>query len=227
MFQSIQVMPWNRNLAPVVTTVTLKFGLAYQKYLYWLQILTLGRNQMTTIGSHKITLLKKLDKLDLSYNKLKGPIPKWLAGITLTGAQYGELDLDHNQFSGPIPGELCNIKPGLHVLGLTGNKLSGPIPASIGNCAQLQSLYVSGNALSGPLPHTLGKLKNLSSLSANHNRITGPLPVELGDLPNLREIDLDHNKLTGRIPSNYGPYTTDFPLAGLFTNNMLTGDFLF
>ena len=78
--------------------------------------MALGRNQMTTIGSQKITLLKKLDKLDLSYNKLTGPIPKWLAGITLTGANYGELDLDHNQFSGPIPGELCNIKRGLHVI---------------------------------------------------------------------------------------------------------------
>ena len=83
------------------------------------------------------------------------------------------------------------------------------------------------NALSGPLPHTFGKLKNLQSLYANHNQITGPLPVELGDLPNFREINLDHNKLTGPIPLNYGPYTTDFPLAGLFTNNKLTGDLLF
>lgn len=149
-----------------------------------------------------------------------------MASITLIGAQYGELDLDYNQFSGPIPRELCNIKPGLHVIQLTGNKLFGPIPASIGNCTQLQALYVGENALSRPLPHTFVKLKNLS-LYANHNQIIGPLLVELGDLPNFKEINLDHNKLTGPIPSNYGPYTTNFPLVGLFTNNMLISDLLF
>ncbi|KAH8963293.1 hypothetical protein BDL97_04G000800 [Sphagnum fallax] len=188
-----------------------------------LNILHLENNQMTSIGSTRITLLKKLDQLVLNYNKLSGPIPKWLGGITLTGVQYGELNLHDNQFTGYIPGELCNIKPKLLTLGLNNNKLNGPIPAAIGNCAQLRTLFVGDNKLSGSLPHELGKLKNFQELFAANNQLAGPLPKELGDLPNFNQMDIGHNKITGPIPSNYGPFSPDIPDPVDFTNNKLTG----
>ncbi len=109
---------------------------------------------MTSIGSTRITLLKELYYVDLAHNKLSGPIPKWLGGITLTGAANGALNLMFNQFTGSILGELCNIKPKLLKLFLNDNKLNGPIPAAIGNCTQLCTLAVGDNKLSGPLPRT-------------------------------------------------------------------------
>ncbi len=63
--------------------------------------LYLANNQMKSIGSTRITLLKKLDYLHLGYNKISGPIPKWLGGITLTGVLSGEPDLIFNQFPQP------------------------------------------------------------------------------------------------------------------------------
>jgi len=125
-----------------------------------LNSLSLESNQMTSIGSTRITLLKELDYVDLAHNKLSGPIPKWLGGITLTGAANGALNLMFNQFTGSFPGELCNIKPKLLGLWLDHNKLSGPIPAAIGNCTQLWTLSVVDNELSGPLPHELGSEKS-------------------------------------------------------------------
>ncbi len=178
---------------------------------------------MKSIGSTGITLLKQLDYLDLGYNKISGPIPKWLGNITLTGVLSGELGLSFNQFTGPFARELCNIKPALFILFLESNKLNGPIPAAIGNFTQLQILDVGYKKMSGPLPHELGKLKNLQKLFAGNNQLTGPLPKELGNLRNLEEIDISHDKITGPIPSTYGG--TFYPsLDGLhFTNNMRTG----
>ncbi len=188
-----------------------------------LNSLYLANKQMKSIGSTRITLLKKLDYLHLGYNKISGPIPMWLGGITLTGVLSGELGLSFNQFTGSIPLELCNIKPALFIFFLENNKLNGPIPAAIGNCTQLQILDVAYNKLSGPLPHELGKLKNLQKLFAGNNQLTGPLPKELGNLRNLEEIDISHNKIAGPIPSTYGG-TFYLSLDGLdFTNNMLTG----
>ncbi len=66
-----------------------------------LSSLYLANNQMKSIGSTRITLLKKLDYLHLGYNKISGPIPKWLGGITLTGVLSGEPDLIFNQFPQP------------------------------------------------------------------------------------------------------------------------------
>jgi hypothetical protein len=79
---------------------------------------------MESIGSTRITLLKKFDYLDLGYNKISGPIPKWLGGITLTRVLSGELGLS---LTGSIPRELCNIKPALFILFLENNKLNEPI----------------------------------------------------------------------------------------------------
>ncbi|CAM6054739.1 unnamed protein product [Sphagnum tenellum] len=81
-----------------------------------LNSLALENNQMTSIGSTRITLLKELDYVDLAHNKLSGPIPKWLGGITLTGAANGALNLMFNQFTGSFPGELCNIKPNYQLI---------------------------------------------------------------------------------------------------------------
>jgi Leucine-rich repeat (LRR) protein len=96
----------------------------------------LKANQAPTLGSSQVTLLKKLTWFDYQRNKVTGPLPKWLGGLTV-----GSLDLDGNQFSGPIPPEICKIK-GLGDLRLRGNKLSGPIPGCIGNLGLMEFLDV-------------------------------------------------------------------------------------
>ncbi|KAG0557396.1 hypothetical protein KC19_11G126300 [Ceratodon purpureus] len=182
-----------------------------------LKVLELRDNQAPTLGSSQITLLKKLTTFDYQRNKVTGPLPKWLGGLSV-----GTLTLAGNQFSGPISPELCKLRA-LQYLLLRGNKLSGSIPGCIGNVALLFYLDVGRNMLSGPLPRELGKLKQLTRFLADNNRITGPLPREIGDLPTLFFIEIQNNKITGRIPSNYGPSDPIAIDPINFTNNMLSG----
>lgn len=56
-----------------------------------LKILELKDNQATTLGSSQATLLKKLTRFDYQRNRVTGPLPKWLRGLTV-----GSLNLNSN-----------------------------------------------------------------------------------------------------------------------------------
>ena len=64
------------------------------------------------------------------------------------------LDLSDNRLTGPIPGELGN-RVYLTDFDLSNNELTGPIPVELGNLGELDSLSVFGNPLTGPLPREL------------------------------------------------------------------------
>ncbi|THG14103.1 hypothetical protein TEA_009361 [Camellia sinensis var. sinensis] len=143
--------------------------------------------------------LTNLTGLDLSSNRLSGPIPSSIGQLTnLTG-----LDLSSNRLSGPIPssiGQLTNLTG----LDLSSNRLSGPIPSSIGQLTNLTGLDLSSNRLSGPIPSSIGQLTNLTWLDLSSNRLSGPIPSSIGQLTNLTGLDLSSNRLTGPIPSEIG-----------------------
>lgn len=177
----------------------------------------LPNNGLKTIGSERITLLKKLQSFDLTGNLLSGPIPQWLGKLTLS--DY--IQLGQNGFTGPIPGELCSIR-GLKRIIIFDTKVSGPIPPKIGNCATLTELVLFDNQITGSLPVELAKLRNLQRISVKRNRMAGTLPPQIGDLPMLKEFDIGNNKFSGAIPANYGPFEED-ELSTDFSGNQLTG----
>ncbi|CAM9556476.1 unnamed protein product [Ectocarpus sp. 6 AP-2014] len=99
--------------------------------------------------------LGALKILDLSFNKLDGPIPPELGKLTA----LVELLLWGNQLSGHIPSELGKLGALQH-LELWSNKLSGHIPTELGELAALCDLNLSGNNFSGGVPTSLEKHRN-------------------------------------------------------------------
>ncbi len=135
--------------------------------------------------------------LRLSQNKLRGPVPPQLAGLS----NLRELWLGGNQLSGSIPLQLANLS-NLLLLLLYANELTGPVPSQLGNLSNLNELDLSRNQLTGTIPPQLANLSFLLGLWLGKNELMGPVPVQLADLANLRLLRLESNQLTGSLPSS-------------------------
>ncbi|KAF8041924.1 hypothetical protein BT93_A0504 [Corymbia citriodora subsp. variegata] len=85
------------------------------------------------------------------------------------------LDLSSNKLNGPIPEELTLLSK-LRGLNLSRNFLSGGIPTIIGDMKLLESLDLSNNSLSGTIPQSFSAFTSLSKLNLSHNNFTGPIP---------------------------------------------------
>ncbi|KAK4281049.1 hypothetical protein QN277_012589 [Acacia crassicarpa] len=90
-----------------------------------------------------------------------------------------KLDLGFNALYGPIPGEICDWMKYLVNLDLSLNQLSGTIPPSLGNCSYLNELSLSNNQLSGVIPVEIGSLSRLNKFSVANNRLEGAIPSSL------------------------------------------------
>jgi Leucine-rich repeat (LRR) protein len=77
--------------------------------------------------------------LDLSYNKLSGPLPVDFANL----ASLQELLLDVNAFEGGLPGDWAGLA-NLRKVFLSENKLTGPIPEAWGDL-KLTDLWLEYN----------------------------------------------------------------------------------
>ncbi|PKI41777.1 hypothetical protein CRG98_037840 [Punica granatum] len=84
---------------------------------------------------------RELESLDLSGNKISGPIPEWFGRVwsnTLTN-----LDLYSNNFTGEIPSSICQLSS-LRGLFLFDNRLNGTIPRCLGNLSNLSDNHLEG-----------------------------------------------------------------------------------
>ncbi|KAI3874269.1 hypothetical protein MKX03_014301 [Papaver bracteatum] len=144
-----------------------------------------------------ISELKALKWLDLSNNKLQGPIPSSFGNLT----QLEFLDLSLNIFGSSIPPELGKLK-NLRSLNLSGNYLVSNIPDELKNLENLQDLQVSGNKLNGSIPSWIGNFTKLRFFAAYENDLSGKIPGNLGSLSGLRLLNLHSNLLEGPIPES-------------------------
>lgn len=161
-----------------------------------LEVLYLNHNQFMGEFPDSIRELKRrLYSLNLSNNKLRGVIPRWIR--TLNKLEF--LTISNNQFTGSIPDTLYKLTQ-LKILDMGYNKLSGSIPSTIGQMRKLETLSFSHNHLAGQIPISVKSLGALMTLNVSHNEITGPIPVELFQLGELTTINLSHNRLTGKFP---------------------------
>ncbi|XP_066336505.1 receptor kinase-like protein Xa21 [Miscanthus floridulus] len=138
-----------------------------------------------------------LSELNLSYNNLKGSIPK---EIFRSGTTLVKCILSYNNLQGPIPQELGNLQ---HVTDLefSSNNLTGEIPSALGRCVGLLVLQMDRNFLTGNISVSLSNLKSLSMLNLSHNNLSGFIPTDLSQLEHLTQLDLSYNDLQGEIPT--------------------------
>ncbi|KAH9704155.1 MDIS1-interacting receptor like kinase 2 [Citrus sinensis] len=143
--------------------------------------------------------LKRLRSLDLSQNKLVGPIPSSVGHLTQLTTFY----MHSNLINGSIPLEIGNLNF-LQVLDLSDNKLKGPIPSTIAGLVNLTSLSLKYNNLTGSIPSTLDHLNRLTDLELFENKLLGPIPSSVGHLTQLTTLYMYSNLINGSIPLEIG-----------------------
>ncbi|KAB2634317.1 inactive leucine-rich repeat receptor-like protein kinase [Pyrus ussuriensis x Pyrus communis] len=110
--------------------------------------------------------------IKLSDLGLKGHFPRGLANCSyLTG-----LDLSGNKLSGPLPEDFGRILAFITTLDLSSNSFSGKIPRSLPNFSYLNVLKLENNEFSGEIPAQLGQLKRLKTFSVANNLLSGQVP---------------------------------------------------
>ncbi len=152
--------------------------------------------------------------INLSSNKLAGPIPKEIGDLAnlnslILGGMCGCGGT--NEINGTIPPEIGNLT-NLTILSLnamfgmgTEPRLTGSIPTEIKNLTNLTYLGLRNHRVSGTIPKELGDLTNLTTLDLYNNQFTGDIPKEIGNLTNLTILDLGGNfNLIGTIPKEIG-----------------------
>ncbi|CAI6005554.1 unnamed protein product, partial [Closterium sp. NIES-65] len=168
-----------------------------------------------------VTLLKRLEHLDLRGNVILVPLPPTiskLSSLTFLGLSNSTLqdipllvsftDLKHLSLGGSgitsLPNQL-SLLTGLTSLNASGIGLTGPFPPYIVNFPGLVYLNLSNNYITGSIPDKLSSLVNLSALSLENNRLQGDIPGKLLTLPVIKTMILRSNALTGITPP--GPIT--------------------
>ncbi|KAL2611794.1 hypothetical protein R1flu_023486 [Riccia fluitans] len=168
------------------------------------QLTKLRTLELTTVGfTGKIPpcfcKLVQLTHLHLYESNLQGEVPSCI-GETVQNLE--SLQLTSNKLTGPIPATLGRLKK-LQTLYLGQNRFTGSIPPEIGNLLSLKNLNLGSNSLTGSIPAWLGRLSELQSLDLSNNLFTR-FPSELGKLVKLQYLSLSTNKLQGNLPSEIG-----------------------
>ncbi|KAI7744396.1 hypothetical protein M8C21_014296 [Ambrosia artemisiifolia] len=175
--------------------------------------LTFDRPGYSGTLSPLVSQLTQLITLDLSDNKLSGPIPTSLFSLP----NLITLDLRNNLFSGTIPPVISNLKS-IETLDISHNSISGSLP-DMSNSLTLTRLDLSFNKFTGPIPKVA---KNLMELAIKSNFLSGGvLKTSFSELTRLEVVEVSNNSLTGTIPGWF------FLLPGLqqvnLANNGFTG----
>ncbi|KAJ6333004.1 hypothetical protein OIU77_008957 [Salix suchowensis] len=173
---------------------------------------------------------RKLEVLDLSWNRLGGSIPSWIGQME----SLFYLDFSNNSLTGEIPTSLTDLKSLI-----SANSSSPHLTASAGIPLYVKrnqsasglpykqassfppSILLSNNRINGTIPPEVGRLKDLHVLDLSRNNITGTIPNSFSQMENLEILDFSSNNLYGSIPSSLEKLTflSKFSVA----NNHLRG----
>ncbi|XP_009127925.1 tyrosine-sulfated glycopeptide receptor 1 [Brassica rapa] len=150
--------------------------------------------------------LRRLSQLNLSYNRLSGPLPQ---GFFSALDQLTVLDLSYNSFNGKSPFEQSSTNESnqnfpIQTVDLSSNLFQGDILTGsvfLQGAVRLTSFNVSNNSFTGPLPSFIcTSSPRLTKLDLSYNKFTGVISQGLGRCSRLRVLRAGFNKLSGEIP---------------------------
>ncbi|KAA8545829.1 hypothetical protein F0562_020720 [Nyssa sinensis] len=165
--------------------------------------------------------LISLRRLDISFNKLTGSLPKLppnllefaLKANSLSGSLYNSsfdgltqlevVELSENSFSGTIQAWFF-LLPSLQQVNFSNNSITRVEiwkPTNLNS--DLVAVDLSFNKLEDNLPRNLSAYPLLSSLSLRYNRLRGPIPSEFSKKESLKRLFLDGNFLNGTPPEDF------------------------
>ena len=155
-----------------------------------------------------------ITSLDISYNRLSGPLP-----VNSAWENLGRLQAAGNHFSSALPSEMF-LLPYLASIDVSANKLTGSIPLNITLLTYLNNIWLSANLLSGVIPAEVFYLPQLSRAYLDSNQVrvlvpavlattlqqfSGSLPEAVGYAYGLTELVVNRNpKLRGDLPDELG-----------------------
>ncbi|KAK9097066.1 hypothetical protein Sjap_022563 [Stephania japonica] len=189
-----------------------------------------------------ICQLQSLQRLNLSFNFLQGPVTEHiqyctklqlfhLAKNSLSGQvpdlsslkELQSIHLDGNRFTGVFPFKSLENLTSLSVLSVGDNPF-GPtlFPSEVLKFGNLYWLYLSNCSLGGRIPMGIGDLTELGNLELADNALFGEIPSDIGKLKNLWQLELYDNQLSGKLPIGFGNLTNLSSFDA--SNNSLSGD---
>ncbi|AES86942.1 putative leucine-rich repeat-containing, plant-type, leucine-rich repeat domain, L [Medicago truncatula] len=159
--------------------------------------LNLSKNSLTNFEETSWNLSSNLYMVDLSFNRLQGPI-----SFIPKHAFY--LDYSSNKLSSIVQPDIGNYLPAINILFLSNNSFKGEIDESLCNASYLRLLDLSYNNFDGKIPKCFATLSSrLLMLNFEGNKLHGHIPDIIS--PNscaLRYLNLNDNLLNGSIPKS-------------------------
>ncbi|TXG68152.1 hypothetical protein EZV62_003087 [Acer yangbiense] len=144
--------------------------------------------------------LNNLQILDLSYNRLTGELPS-NDGNNIT-MDIQNLDLSSNHFHGAIPStSFLQATWNITSFNVSNNSFTGLIPSYIcfNSSKSIRGLDFSYNDFSDHIPSGLGQCSQLQILRAGFNNLSGPVPEDIYNITSLEQLSLAVNSLSGHI----------------------------
>lgn len=187
-------------------------------------VLLLRGNSLTGCIPRQLCDLSDTHLLDLSKNRLNGPIPSCFRNTSF-GLEKGDDSLHHfydysftyypkdSQVSSDL--ELRRYFKTMLMLdqfSITGCRSGAQTKIEFAtkhrydsymgeNLGLMIGMDLSENELSGEIPFELGDLHKLHALNLSHNQLSGEIPRSFSGLKNVESLDLSFNGLQGEIPS--------------------------
>ncbi|KAL9272745.1 LRR receptor-like serine/threonine-protein kinase GHR1-like protein [Drosera capensis] len=181
----------------------------------------------------RISKWVNIEYLDLSQNRLTGPIPN----ATSQFLRLNYVNFSHNSLTGNLPSFAIQY-PKLSALDLSFNQLDGPLDTYLLSLSTLQELYLSRNSFSGNInfvppaaesrlevldlsynsfggyfPDQLVSLTELHVLNLAGNNLSGSLPTSINQMSSLTSLDLSQNYFTGPLPNNLSANLQSFNVS--------------